>query len=452
MRVFLTILLVLVACSDDEPGPKGPFHDPWTVMPSTELAEVRGFRVVRGIVHSHSPYSHDACDDDPFPDGARNEACFQDVRRGMCATRQDFVFLTDHDDLFAYHEYPDVLLFAPGDQLIERDGATVANRVDCGDGHSVVLAAGTESEMMPIGLEHHIGATPAERNVAYNAPAPDGIAPLQGAGALVFLQHTEGWPITNIVDWPIDGIEIYNLHANLEDNLGDVVIAALELVANPEKMPVPELALLTFFEENEADLERWAAAAAVKRLAGALASDVHQNALSGESTDGERLDSFRRIMHWFSNYVLIPAGEPIDDRVIKDAIAEGRLYGGFDHLGYPIGFEFYARAGDSVVEMGGATGSDESVELVLTAPTLFRRDPRTPAPEMHTRILKANAGAWQVVAEGEGDLTTEVGPGAYRAEVGLVPYHLEEWLGENPETYFVEYPWVYANPIWVGAY
>jgi len=447
---FVFVLAVAAACSDDEPGPQGPFHDPWTVMPTSELDAVRGFRVVRGIVHSHSPYSHDACDGDPFLDGVRNEACFQDARRGMCETRQDFVFLTDHDDLFADHEFPDVLLFAPGDQLIERDGDPVANRINCGDGHEVILAAGTESDMMPIGLEHHIGATSVERNAAYNAPGPDGIAPLQEAGALVFLQHTEKWPVANVTDWPIDGIEIYNLHANLTSNMGAVVMAALQLVTEPEKVPIPELALLAFFEENERDLSRWAEAVASKRLTGAMASDVHQNAFSDESPDGERLDSFRRIMHWFSNYVLVPADTAIDDRVVKDAIAEGRLYGGFDILGYPVGFEFYARAGQTMVEMGATTGSDERVELIMTAPTSFRHDPRTPA-EIHTRILRANGGAWEVVVEGHSDLAIEVGPGAYRAEIGVVPYHLEPWLGDTPETYFIEYPWVYANPIYVGA-
>ena len=94
-------MLVFLGCGNGENGPQGPFSDPQTVMPTSELPSLRNWAIYRGIVHSHSPYSHDACDNEPFIDGVRNEQCYRECREGMCLTAQDFVFLTDHDDLFA---------------------------------------------------------------------------------------------------------------------------------------------------------------------------------------------------------------------------------------------------------------------------------------------------------------------------------------------------------------
>ena len=188
----LTIIFVS-ACSGDNNQQTdggidgGPTHDPWTVVASSELPSPRSWVTVRGIVHAHSPYSHDACDGEPFIEGVRNEQCFEECRFGMCDTRQDFVFMTDHDDLFAQYEYPEVLLYKDGDTLIERGGKPVANRINCGDGHEVILAAGTETAMMPIGIEYHLGDTLEEREDAYGEVSESAVVALQAAGALVFL-------------------------------------------------------------------------------------------------------------------------------------------------------------------------------------------------------------------------------------------------------------------------
>lgn len=455
MRRLCRLLLLLVplapGCSDDRPGDAGPFHDPWTVMPSSELEPLRGFSILRGIIHTHSPYSHDACDDHPFVDGQRDEQCFAECRTGMCTTRQDFVFLTDHDDLFAEHEYPDVLLYAEGDELIERGGLPVANRLDCGDGHRVVVAAGTETGMMPIGLEHHVGQTIDERKEIYDRVDADAVRAFQQAGALVFLQHTEGWEVDTILDLPIDGIECYNLHQNLMDNMGGAIEMALKLETDPGSLPDVELAIITIFQENQRDLFRWSKALMHKRMPAVVATDAHRNVFAdaSKSPDGERIDSFRRMMHWFSNYVLVESRQA-DDAGLKRAIGAGRLYAAFDYLGYPVGFDYHAEASGNVYEMGGRVPAAPAT-LYLVAPRVYRLDPDGPEPLLHTRILRAADGAWETVAEGDGDLIVEAGAGVYRAEVRMVPEHLRPWLGPDPERYLLDYPWIYANPIYVAA-
>ncbi len=467
---FALVLLLLIplgslgwlsGCPDPNPGDGDagpsdasdvgdPTYDPWMVMPTDDLPGVRDFVVKRGIIHCHSPYSHDACDGAPRIDGERNEQCFDDVRRGMCVTAQDFVFMTDHDDLFAHYDFPEVLLFADGDELILRDDLPVANRINCGEGRSVILAAGTESAMMPIGLEHHVGDTLEERMTAYNTISATAIHTLQSAGALVFLQHTEGWDATDVMTLPIDGIEIYNIHFNMMDNLSAVASLALDLLFAPETLGEPEIGLLAVFQENTADLTHWAHLVGQRRITGAMATDAHQNVAEDILADGDRLDSFRRIMRWFSNYVLVPPG-PLDDLVLKEAIAAGRMYGSFDVLGYPVGFDFRAETGTAVYEMGDQVPVGEQATLMLEVPEVWLLDPAGPQPLIWGRILKATNDGWEEVATGEGGITYSAEPGAYRAEIRMVPEHLRPWAEPRGDEWIVERIWIYSNVIYVNT-
>ncbi len=470
-KLFFSIFLLFFCCScsssggsvdagsdagDADETPDGDvdeeetiYYEPRHIVASVDLPAPREWVLHRGIIHAHSVYSHDACDDEPFIDGVRNEPCFDDLREGMCATRQDYVFLTDHSDSFAEHEFPDVLLYDVGDTLIERGGVPVANRVDCGDGHEVMVMAGSETGTMPIGLDRHVADTVEERQLAYDDVSVDGVRALQEAGALVFLQHTEGWDVETILELPIDGIEIYNLHQNLMDNIGMAANLLIDLADDPRRVPDVELGLIALFLESEADLYRWSKAVDVRRTPGILATDVHRNVFSGSSPDGERLDSYRRLMHWFSNTLLIPDG-PVDDRILEEAIQRGRMYGSFDFLGYPEGFDFHGRAEGTVYEMGDVTPPGESLELQLVLPSVAELDAEARQPTIHGRILRSDDGEWEEIASGEEDLTVTVEEGVYRAEVRIVPHHLRPSLGMFAEDYLVEMIWVYSNPIYVA--
>lgn len=436
------------------PGPDavdGLWYNPWEIVPSADIPAPRGLQLARGIIHLHSVYSHDACDDEPFIDGERNEQCFQELREALCATEQDFAFLTDHDDLFAFHEFPDVLLHEPGDVLIERGGLPVANRMPCPDGDEVIITAGTETGTMPLGLEHHVGDTPEERCAAYDDVTPAGVEALRDAGALAFVQHTEEWEVETLVELPLDGIEIYNLHWNMIEALDVAVNMIIDSRDRPWRVPVAELGFVPLFRESDDDMYRWSRLLMLRKQSGVLASDIHRNVFSGSSPDGERLDSYRRLMHWFSNYVLLPAGD-VDDASLKQAIGHGRLYGVFDIFGYPVGFDFHARAGDAVHEMGDEVPDGMPVELHLALPHVHHLDADGPQPLVRGRILRADDGAWEEVASGETDLGVSVGPGVYRAEVRIVPEHVRLWLGMLADEMLAdEKVWIYSNPIYVAV-
>lgn len=434
------------------PGPDAvddALYHPWAYLPSTDIPAPRDWQLQRGIIHLHSTYSHDACDGEPFVDGVRNEQCFDELRDALCVTQQDFAFLTDHDDLFAYHEYPDVLLYAEGDTLIERGGLPVANVMHCDDGHDVVIAAGTESGSMPIGLEHHVGETLEERMEAYNDVTHDGVQAYRDAGALALVQHTEEWEVETLLSLPLDGIEIYNLHYNMIQAVDVVVIMIIDSSDRPWRVPVPELAFVPLFRENPADMEAWSRSLAVRRQVGIIASDIHRNAFAGESLDSERYDSYRRLMHWFSNHVLTPPG-PVDDASLKEAIGHGRLYGAFEAYGYPMGFDFHATTGATVYEMGDDVPGGVTVQLHLTIPTVYHLDPDGPQPVITGRILRSSDGDWDEVVSDSSDITYEAGPGVYRAEIRIIPEHTRPWLGTLADEYLADDKvWIYSNPIYV---
>ncbi len=71
---------------------------------------------------------------------------------------------------------------------------------------------------------------------------------------------------------------------------------------------------------------------------------------------------------------------------------------------------------------------------------------------MHELLHVSAAGAAAVATSTPGDAMlafAPVAPGAYRVVVRITPTHLEPWLGRDAATWIVEYPWIYANAIYV---
>jgi hypothetical protein len=66
-------------------------------------------------------------------------------------------------------------------------------------------------------------------------------------------------------------------------------------------------------------------------------------------------------------------------------------------------------------------------------------------------LFKAIEGGWQDVAHSSGETLsfTAVDPGAYRAEVRIVPMHLRSYMGHRLDLMKDDRPWVYSNAIYV---
>ena len=401
----------------------------------------------RGIIHLHSPYSHDACDNNPMPGGVPDENCLQDQRDGLCATREDYAFMTDHPDYASYQTYETMLLPRDDDQLLA-DGKIMT----CSDGHVVTLMPGIEDELMPIGLKRQVSLDAAENERIYNDSDQEAFDQERAAGAIVMQAHTEGQDIDTLLSkqaMGLTGTEMFNLHAMVDptkrqDDLGLDAYGYLDDIApflTGTTHAEPDMAFLAFYQQQDVSIERWDALNAVGPMVGTAGTDAHENAIPSLMSDGERVDSYRRMMIWFSNYLLVDgsdSGEPTPSDY-QDAVAAGRLFVAFEILGEPG--EWDVHYGD--LEMGGTAPLGD--DLVVTCPTLSPTSPqKDQAPDITVAVYKDGV-LWH---DGCGTFTpTE--PGVYRAVATITPWQLSAFLDDQQQL-IKPTPWLYSNALRIG--
>ena len=458
---FLSWLLIWgsVGCGDAAVAPAAkPAPRPWNRLatPTAGLPAVRGLRPARGIVHAHSPYSHDACDGEGLDAaGLPNPGCAADLRRGICEAAEDFVMITDHPAYMADQSFEDLLFLDDDDEpIVGQLGDVTAKRLGCQDDRRVLFMTGTEDRVMAVGLERHVPGTAEERAALYGRDDGEALAAMRDAGALVAIAHTESRTPEYLDATPFDTMEVYNLHAALDpdirkDFLGVDPFAAaaalLPFLQLADDTPEPDLAFLAFFEELPLYTERLDGVLAKRRVAATAGTDVHQNTFASALRDGERGDSYRRLMRWLSNVVLIDGD--LTPASVKAALQAGRGYVTFEILGVPSGFDFHAAAGDRIYEMGEAASGGAT--LLATAPVLLDPDPAVAAPDVTMRLLRVTAAGSTPVGEGLRIELDAAPPGAYRVEVRITPHHLVPYLGSEPGGYLHAFPWILSNAIYV---
>lgn len=455
LTALVCFVVLAVACGEKKPAPPAFKWSPGVVYYAPREANARGLLDRKGLIHSHSVYSYDACDGSPRgADGAYDSVCFEDFRRGLCATKHDFVFLTDHRDSFVDGEYPDVLLYRGerGDLLLDHGGGPTASWLACPDSPPTLVMAGAETTpLMPVGLERHVEG----RGSVYGDGSAASMQKLKEAGAVVLVAHTEGRTVDELVNLPYDGFEMFNLHANAFKNANILVDFTLKTDAKEfEALPEPNALFTGFNVEDTAYLTTWGSVLArgVKRVT-TMGTDCHRNTFPSVAADGERIDSYRRMMMAFSNHLLVrpKADGSFDDRDLKEALKAGRLYGVFDAFGTPEGFDFVGGEGGLTKEMGEELSLAAGATLTVTRPSVKDLDTDAEAPRLSLKLFKAREGGWDEVASSEDkSLTfTPPAPGAYRAEVRMVPLHLKGFLGPVPAWARADRPWVYSNAIYV---
>ena len=440
-----------LACSDPvgPPSDAAPREVPWDRRLPALGDGPRGTVALRSIVHLHSPWSHDACDGDPQPDGVVNEPCLQDLRAALCDVRVDVAFVTDHPAEAAFQPYEDLVHHRDGDAWAEVDGVRVGNRIACDDGHVVTWLPGIEDELMPLSLDRQVaGDDTAENDRLYNSYDAEALDAEEAAGAVVFVAHTEQRALADLErlqDAGLAGVEVFNLHAMFAPDIRESALGLDPLgwtsdvapFTSPDGTGEPDLMMLGVLQPQPPSLASWDALLARGPMAGVAGTDAHQNVLPIALRDGERGDSYRRMLRWFSNVLLADGEGPSEAQA---AVAGGRSYVAFEVLGTPVGFDFRLEADGEVWEMGSEAPEGT---LVVDCPTLHPESPRGPeAPEIAVRVYKDGV-VWH---EGCGELPTD-GPGAYRAEVEVVPRHLRPFLGDDPEPWMRPFPWIYGNAI-----
>jgi hypothetical protein len=468
-KLACAALLVLTcgACGDDGgAAPDADTRPAWQggLPDSDVMGERRGLLPARGIIHLHSPYSHDACDGEPRDEatGAVDEDCLADLRAALCTTRMDYAALTDHDASMADEEFETLFSMRGDDELIAGTGGTpIASRIHCDGGHQVLLTVGGENPLMPIMLDRHVDGTVEERHAIYDGDDVAAATAMRDAGATLWIPHAESRTFAELEPLAPSGMEVYQLHANIDPDIreeflgldsGGAITAVVEFADTSEGGPEPDLALLSFLSPNQPSLELWdQLLAAGQHVAGSGGTDAHQNALPIMLRDGERGDSYRRMIRWFSNVALVD--DPSDIVAIEQALAGGRMFVAFELMGTPVGFDVRAElpAGDPV-ELGGTVAAAAGATLEVDVPTVHELDPGLPAPDIAARVIRVTSEGASVVAEGAGPLSVPLDTaGAYRVEVTIRPLHLGPYLGNLRDRGYAEQvlPWIYGSPIYV---
>ncbi len=468
MRTWLGVAFAIGAgCGG---APDAPPLPPWDkTLPDARVMglpaeQSRGLVPARGIVHLHSPYSHDACDGDPRDaSGAVNEPCLADLRVALCTTHIDFAALTDHDASMADEEFGALFSMRDNDVAV-RNAANeqIASKILCDDGHEVQVTVGGENTLMPIMLDRHVPGTVDERRAIYNGEDAAAVAAYHVAGGLAWVAHTESQSLERLRATNPDGLEVYNLHANIDPDIrkdflgldaGGAIAAAAEFADTNPGHPEPDLAFIAFVAPNEPSLATWNTLLGEGRqLAATAGSDAHQNAIPIVFADGERGDSYRRVLRWFGNIALVAdAKDPV---AIEAALKAGRLFTLFEVLGTPEGLDIRATGPTTTYELGDVIPVSDGAVLTVDLPRVRNLDPTLPRPTVRARVLWIETPSGVVTEIGETEreqLNVRIGAaGAYRVEISIIPRHLGPYLGDlGPDLAEVELPWIYASPFYV---
>ena len=450
---------MLLACAPSKTVDSSPpvaIAVPWNgglEQTSKDLSRIRNWQPRRAIMHLHSPWSHDACDGEPLIDGAANSACLADLREALCTTGVDVAYLSDHPTHAADQPFASLFHIQPGDERIEEDGQLIATRLTCPDGHTVMWRAGIEDTLMPLGLAAHSAPNdPEASDRLYGLATEEAITAHKAAGGFVAIAHTEGKTLehlSDLVQVGLQGVEIFNLHAMFDpnkrrDDLGLDPLSwasAITPFTSPDGTAEPDLFFIAVLTEQTVSVERWDALQAEGPVVGFAGTDAHQNVLPMDLRDDERGDSYRRMIRWFSNHLLIDGNDAPSPQQADEALAAGRLYTAFEILGSPDGLDFHLKSADGHITEMGSTGSGDT--LVVQCPTLSASSPTNTDPPEITAIVYKDGARW---AEGCGEHAISM-PGNYRLRVDIVPHHLRDFLGKTADDWIHSYPWVYTNPI-----
>jgi hypothetical protein len=460
------LVLAISACGDDtapgtdagaDGGTDAGTLTPWPkdLPPASALGDRRGLRIARATIHLHSPLSHDACDGRGWDGTLQEPECLEHLRSALCRAHLDVAALTDHAPHVNTVDFEQALWLTGDEEVVRNtDGDVFAAYMPCPDGHRVLLTVGSENHLMPINLRRHPPATdPMMLEEVYDGSGPEAMQTFRDAGALVLIAHSEQYPLETLR--MSDGMELYNIHANYDPRIraewlgrtdGAYLTRILKFIDVRTSLE-PDLLFLAGFEENNADLDKWDTLLAEGvHIPGFAGCDAHENTFAGLTNDGERGDSYRRIIRSYTNHLLV-RGDTIED--FEEAFRASRIYIAFEAYGTPFDFDYFAEMGGTTFEMGETAPAGAT--LRLTRPRLPDGFPNDPPPTVRMRILRsANMGRTEIASGTDAMLeTTVTEPGAYRAEVWIVPEHTRPYLGREADSMIRDVPWVYSSPIHV---
>ena len=376
-----------------------------------------GWNEYRGILHSHSHFSHDS------------EVPFEDILKALNVAKLDFICLSDHcvegraDFDIQWRGLHEGKLFIPGFEM--NDG------------------------MMPFGVAAGVVLT--------NRTDPAILAQqIVTNGGLLFYAHPEEKREWNRPE--LTGMEIYNLHTDFKRRKGGLGGLLPEVLVNLSAYP-EHLYHLAFKRPTEF-LQRWDDLNRTRHITGIAANDCHQNVgfrgiytaadtIRVEDTSPKTLQEFK--LNWFTRPIAKLCFGPLEpDRklfgvqldpyersarfvnthilareltepAILDSLRAGRAFIGFDMIADSSSFRWFANNKEAAAVMGEAMPFSKGMSLHA----------RSPLPCRFT-VVKDGGVVYQW--EGRAIDWVPSRAGKYRVEAELKVE--DDWV-----------PWVYTNPI-----
>ena len=373
------------------------------------VADNAGWNEYRGILHSHSKYSHDS------------EVAFEDILRALKGAGLDFICLSDHpiagraDFSLQWRGLHDGKLFIPGFEMKEG-----------------IMLFGVASDIV---LSNQTDSATLARQISKN-------------GGLLFYAHPEeprDWDRPKLV-----GMEIYNIHTDFKRSSGKPSALVPDLLLNQGRYP--EHVLRMMFSRPVDFLHHWDDLNRTRHITGIAGNDCHQNVgfrgvytpastIRVEDTSPKtlkelklnwftrplarllfgplqpdrklfhiQLDPYERMARYVNTHVL---ARELSEPAILDALRAGRVFVGFDMIADSSSFRWFAAAGTNQTVMG---------ELVPFS-TGTRLRAMSPLPCRFT-VLKDGSAVYQ--QGGRAADWMPPGPGKYRVEAELKV--LGEWV------------------------
>ncbi|MBI2876307.1 MAG: PHP domain-containing protein [Candidatus Tectomicrobia bacterium] len=322
-----------------------------------------GYRDFKGVIHCHSKYSHDS-------DGSKEEIIQAARKTGM-----RFLIMTDHPSSkaipYGIKGWRKGVLFLVGAELSQGGWG-----------------------MLALDIHQHI---PEDQ------PTQPLVEEIQRQGGLAFVGHME-----DVKSWRFqgyDGLEIYNVHANLSD--GNRFLMTLKGLLLP-----PHLFYALSVSRPSENLARWDRLARERRVVGIAGNDAHANVKLLFGVAGT-VGTYEQVFKIVSTHVL---ARELNRESLKEALRQGHSYISMDVFGDGTGFQFLARDGRQQVIMGDEIEWSPRLELNVYSPG-------------RGKIKLFRSG--QLVRQVKGYLLDYLvpEPGVYRAEV----YRRGKfWLCSNP--------------------
>ena len=383
-------------------------------LPVTDNA---GWTEYRGILHSHSHFSHDS------------EVSFEQILQALQIARLDFICLSDHcvegraDFDWQWRGLHEGKLFIPGFEMKE-------GMMPFGVAAGLVLTNRTDSALLAKQIVDH--------------------------GGVLFYAHPEEPREWNRPE--LTGMEIYNLHADFKRQKGGLAGLLPDILLNLR--PYPDHLYHLMFNRPSEFLQHWDELNRTRHLTGIAGNDAHQNvgfrAISTatntiriEDTSPKTLREYR--LNWFTRPLARLFFGPLEpnrklfhvqmdpyersarfvnthvlarelsEPMILDSLRAGRVFIAFDMIADSSSFRWFVTDKSASAVMGESQAvSNETLLHALS-----------PVPCRFTVVRDGHAIQRQ---EGRALHWPPPGPGKYRVEAELKVR--DTWV-----------PWVYANPI-----